>query len=114
MLVFANSKEKTSPTIIGAGCRLTGDIKTDHIVQIHGEVFGNIKADTVIIGKGGQVIGRVNTREFFLHGSMNGPAIVESAHVFANATMTGTLSYQKLDIVGNNGLECKLQKRSDK
>ena len=59
MLAFTNSLEKNSPTIIGAGCTLVGDIKTDHIVQIHGIVQGNISAETVVIGRGGRVIGRV-------------------------------------------------------
>ncbi len=49
MLAFTNSLEKNSPTIIGAGCTLVGDIKTDHIVQIHGIVQGNISAETVVI-----------------------------------------------------------------
>ena len=45
MLAFTNADEKTSPTIIGAGCKLTGDIKTDHSVQIHGHVVGDIVAE---------------------------------------------------------------------
>jgi len=57
MLAFTNAKEKQSPTIIGAGCKLTGDMKTDHTVQIHGQVIGNITADTVVIGRGGRVVG---------------------------------------------------------
>ena len=30
MQAFTNAHEKRSPTVIGAGCKLTGDIKTDH------------------------------------------------------------------------------------
>lgn len=114
MLAFTNAKEKTSPTIIGAGCKLTGDIKTDHTVQIHGYVVGNITADTVIIGRGGKVIGKIVANDLFLHGSLDGPATVNTANVFSNAQMTGVLSYYTLNITGNTGLECKLAKRKDK
>jgi cytoskeletal protein CcmA (bactofilin family) len=114
MLAFTNAHEKTSPTIIGAGCKLTGDIRTEHSVQIHGIVFGTVYADTVVIGRGGKITGRVNARELFLHGTIEGPATVEVAHVFNNAQMTGTLSYRTLNITGNTGLECKLSKRKDK
>ena len=114
MLAFTNANEKTSPTIIGAGCKLTGDIKTDHTVQIHGHVVGNITAETVVIGRGGQVIGKVTATNLFLHGTLDGPAIVSIANVFSNAQMTGTLSYFTLNITGNTGLECKLAKRKDK
>lgn len=114
MLAFTNAKEKTSPTIIGAGCKLTGDIKTDHTVQIHGHIVGNITADTVIIGRGGKVIGKIIANDLFLHGSLDGPATVNTANVFSNAQMTGVLSYYTLNITGNTGLECKLAKRKDK
>ena len=114
MLAFTNAKEKTSPTIIGAGCKLTGDIKTEHTVQIHGHVVGNITADTVIIGRGGKVIGKIVANDLFLHGSLDGPATVNTANVFSNAQMTGVLSYYPLNITGNTGLECKLAKRKDK
>lgn len=114
MLAFTNAKEKQSPTIIGAGCRLTGDMKTDHTVQIHGHIVGNITADTVVIGRGGKVVGKVVATTLFLHGTLDGPATVSTANVFSNAQMTGTLSYHTLNITGNTGLECKLAKRKDK
>lgn len=114
MLAFTNAKEKQSPTIIGAGCKLTGDIKTDHTVQIHGHVVGNITADTVVIGRGGKVVGKVTTANLFLHGTLDGPATVSTANIFSNAQMTGTLAYYTLNITGNTGLECKLTKRKDR
>lgn len=114
MLAFTNAKEKTSPTIIGAGCKLTGDIKTDHTVQIHGQVIGDVTADTVVIGRGGKVSGKIVANNLFLHGAMDGPAIVNIANIFNNAQMTGTLSYNTLNITGNTGLECKLEKRKEK
>ena len=82
MLAFTNANEKTSPTIIGAGCKLTGDIKTNHTVQIHGHVVGNINAETVIIGRGGRVVGRVTANNLFLHGALDGPATVSAANVW--------------------------------
>ena len=111
MLAFTNANEKQSPTVIGAGCDLKGDIKTDHTVQIHGHVVGNVTADTVIIGRGGTVIGKIVADTLFLHGSLDGPATVKTANIFSNAQMTGVLSYCTLNITGNTGLECKLSKR---
>ncbi|MBR1380646.1 MAG: polymer-forming cytoskeletal protein [Alphaproteobacteria bacterium] len=114
MLAFTNSAEKQSPTIIGAGCKLTGDIKTDHNVQIHGEIVGNVTAETVIIGRGGHVTGQITASDLFLHGTLDGPAVVSTANIFSNAQMRGVLEYHTLNISANTGLECKLQKRKDK
>ena len=114
MLAFTNAKEKQSPTIIGAGCKLTGDIKTDHTVQIHGIIVGNVTAETVIIGRGGRVTGKVIATNLFLHGTLDGPATVSTANMYSAAQMTGTLSYHTLNITGNTALECKLTRRKDK
>ena len=113
MLAFTNADEKKSPTIVGAGCKLKGDITTDHTVQIHGIVHGDIIAETLIIGRGGNVIGDVTANTLFLHGALNGNASVKVANVFSNATMCGTLCYKTLNITGNTGLECKLEKRKE-
>ena len=113
MLAFTNADEKQSPTIVGAGCHLDGDIETDHTVQIHGTVKGDITASTIIIGRGGNVVGNIHAQTLFLHGSLKGNATVNIANVFANAEMSGTLFYKTLNITGNTGLECKLEKRKD-
>ena len=113
MLAFTNADEKKSPTIIGAGCKLKGNIDTDHTVQIHGMVEGNVVAETLIIGRGGHVVGNITANTLFLHGALNGNANVKVANVFSNATMTGTLYYKTLNITGNTGLECKLEKRKE-
>jgi len=113
MLAFTNSDEKQSPTIIGAGCNLDGNIKTDHTVQIHGTVKGDITATTLIIGRGGKVKGNIRAQTMFLHGTLDGDAEVNVANILSNAKMTGTLFYKTLNITANTGLECKLSKKKD-
>jgi cytoskeletal protein CcmA (bactofilin family) len=114
MLAFTNADEKKSPTVVGAGCLIKGNIETDHTVQIHGTVNGNITAETIIIGRGGNVIGNIFVKTLFLHGSLKGDARINSVNVFSNAKMVGTLFYKTLNITGNTGLECKLEKKKDK
>ena len=114
MLAFTNADKKKSPTVVGAGCIVKGNISSDHVVQIHGTVTGNINAETLIIGRGGNVIGNIYARTLFLHGSLKGDAFVDSANVFSNAKMSGTLYYKILNITGNTGLGCKLENKKDK
>lgn len=114
MLAFTNANEKQSPTVIGAGCKIVGNIKTDHTVQIHGDIEGDVSATVVIIGRGGSVKGNITADTLFLHGALHGPATVITANIFSNAKMDGVLSYCTLNITGNTGLECKLSRRKDK
>ena len=114
MLAFTNADEKQSPTVIGAGCKIRGNINSDLSVQIHGTINGNVTASVVVIGRGGRVIGDVSAETLFLHGDLNGSATVNTANIFSNARMSGTLTYRTLNITSNTELECKLTKRKDK
>lgn len=114
MLAFTNADEKKSPTVVGAGCVIKGNIETDHTIQIHGTVKGDIDAEIIIIGRGGNVIGNISAKTLFLHGSLKGDATINTVNVFSNAKMIGTLFYKTLNITGNTGLECKLEKKKDK
>ena len=111
MLAFTNADEKQSPTVIGAGCKINGNIKSDLTVQIHGTVRGDITASIVVVGRGGHVIGDIFTDTLFLHGDLKGSATVDTANIFSNAKMSGTLTYRTLNITSNTELECKLAKR---
>ena len=64
MFAFTNSKEN-SPTIVGAGAKVIGDIKGANIVQIHGQVNGKVMADTLVVGRGGKIIGKVVAKIYF-------------------------------------------------
>ncbi|MDR0803644.1 MAG: polymer-forming cytoskeletal protein [Rickettsiales bacterium] len=112
MFVFSNSNGKVSPTIIGAGAEIAGNIRTEHTVQIHGRVNGDVSADIVVVGKGGSVAGKVNANILFLHGEISGPVRADTANIYANAILTGTLYYDKLNIMNNSKLECKLVKKA--
>lgn len=114
MLAFTNADEKQSPTVIGAGCHINGNINSDLTVQIHGTIHGDVTASIVVIGRGGHVIGNVFSDTMFLHGDLQGSATVNTANIFSNARMDGTLTYKTLNITSNTELECKLEKRKDK
>lgn len=113
MLAFTNADDKQSPSVIGAGCKINGDIKSDLTVQVHGTVTGDISASIVVIGRGGHVVGDITAETLFLHGDLQGSATVNTANIFSNAKMSGVLTYRTLNITCNTELECKLAKRKE-
>ena len=113
MLAFTNADSKQSPTVIGAGCKVDGDINSNLTLQIHGTVQGNVTASVIVIGRGGHVIGDIFANTLFLHGDIQGSATVNTANIFGNARIDGTLTYRTLNITSNTELECKLAKRKD-
>jgi cytoskeletal protein CcmA (bactofilin family) len=109
-------KEPSTPTVVGAGAEFVGDIITDHMVHINGSFEGRISADSVIIGKLGQVQGRIDSNSVYIYGEMVGTTVTGDAHIFAGAKVGGDLQYYSLNIANNEGIECRLvrRKKNDK
>lgn len=66
-------------SIIGKGMSVIGDVSTEGIVRIEGEVRGTIRAGkAVILGQGGLIEGNVFTDDAVIGGSVNGSILAEN------------------------------------
>jgi len=72
---------------------IAGDINTDGTIRIDGRVEGSLhRADTLIVGAEGVVIGDVEAREVVIGGSLNGNLSVSGrVEVQASATVHGDI-----------------------
>jgi cytoskeletal protein CcmA (bactofilin family) len=60
-------------SILAAGIRVVGEIETDGVVKIEGEVEGSVRADgQVLVAKGGVVKGDISTRQAVVAGEVHG------------------------------------------
>jgi cytoskeletal protein CcmA (bactofilin family) len=66
-------------SIIGPGMNIVGDLVTDGTVRIEGRIEGTVRAGkSVIIGKGGEVVGDVLTQDAVIGGTVRGTVVAES------------------------------------
>jgi cytoskeletal protein CcmA (bactofilin family) len=72
---------------------IVGDINTEGTIRVDGRVEGSVhRADTLIIGAGGTVIGNVEAREVVIGGELSGSLIVSGrVEVQATATVQGDI-----------------------
>ena len=60
-------------SVIGPGMEIVGDIKCDGTVRVEGKVKGSIKATkSVVVGKGGQISGDIETQDVVVAGTVDG------------------------------------------
>lgn len=80
-------------SVIDEVLRITGDISTLGTVRVDGRVEGTLhRADTLIIGAGGTVIGNVEAREVVIGGKLVGNLTVSArVEVQATATVNGDI-----------------------
>lgn len=73
-------------TIVGKGTVVEGDLKVKNSLRIDGIVKGNVNTtDTIIVGKDGEVEGRVRAKHLLLGGKVKGN-IIASGRVFLEST----------------------------
>lgn len=78
-------------SVIDDQLSISGDISTDGTVRVDGRIEGTLhRADTLIIGVGGAVIGNVQAREVVIGGELTGSLMVSGrVEVQKTATVRG-------------------------
>ena len=73
-------------TIVGKGTVIEGDLRVKNSLRIDGIVKGNVNTtDTIIIGKEGEVEGKVRAKHLLLGGKVKGN-VFASGRVFLEST----------------------------
>src|SRR5512146_700843 len=80
-------------SVIDDQLSISGDIATDGTVRVDGRIEGTLhRADTLIIGSGGAVIGNVQAREVVIGGELTGSLMVSGrVEVQKTATVRGDI-----------------------
>ncbi len=98
--VNRNSSNKAAPvpTIISENTIVKGDIISDGIVHIDGQVEGDIRCSELIIGLKGAVKGCVIAKNMQLYGALSGKAMVDTLFISKNAKLIGDASHNSIAI----------------
>ena len=86
------------PTIISENTKLAGNISSDGIVHIDGQVKGDISCEELIIGVKGSVNGAITTKNLQLYGSLKGKALVDNLFVAKSAKLLGDATHNTIAI----------------
>ena len=86
------------PTIIGENTRIKGDINSNGILHVDGNIEGDICCEELIIGNKGNVLGTVRAQSMHLYGSLQGKAIVDSLFIAKTAKLIGDASHNTIAI----------------
>jgi cytoskeletal protein CcmA (bactofilin family) len=104
MAIFSNSSKHSSEsagrrtetaglTIIATGTTLVGDVESEGVVKVEGEVRGSVRAaNQILIAKGGTIRGDVYTREAVIGGDIEGTVRAEErVEIQSGAVVNGDI-----------------------
>ncbi len=105
------SKKKPSiPSVIVADLNIEGDLVSEGIVEIAGNVTGNIKCNAVIIRKEASIKGDIKADYLEIIGEVTGILFAKHIVVKAGANIDGSVKYQDLSIEKGAVLNVTLEK----
>jgi len=113
MAIFGGSENKSTPhvaagrgtsvggaglSIIGVGMTVHGDVETGGVVKVEGTVNGHVSASQqVLVAKGGEIDGDVDTREALVGGTVHGAVrALERVEIQAGATVQGDITTKRI------------------
>lgn len=86
------------PTIISENSRIVGDMISDGIVHVDGQIEGDITCDELIIGTKGSVSGSVKVADLQLFGTLKGKAEVNDLFIAKTAKLLGDATHNSIAI----------------
>ena len=110
-MALINSKD--IPSVISKSVNINGDITNGGLIEIEGNVEGNISADTVTIREGGIIKGNINCKVLNIKGNFNGNARSEKINIADTAIINGLLEYNFLSADYGANINCELKRLND-
>jgi cytoskeletal protein CcmA (bactofilin family) len=91
-------KSNSSPSILSADMRITGDVVSDGEIQVDGVVEGDIKCEQLTIGEHARIDGEVVAESVHVHGSVTGQIRSRSIFLAKTSQVKGDVVHETLAI----------------
>jgi cytoskeletal protein CcmA (bactofilin family) len=99
--------------LLGDGVNITGNISLEGAVHVYGNVNGQITAHEIYIGETGKVNGEINVNFADIKGEVtNSIQVKNTLIVRSTGKISGTTSYQSLEIEHGGIVEGKIEKNN--
>ena len=92
------SRAHGAPSILAAGLKIVGNVVSDGVVHVEGEVDGDIHCAELTIGSGGAVNGHVSAGRVLILGRMVGTIRGRAVRISRGATVVGEVIHERLTV----------------
>lgn len=91
----------TSLSIIAPGTKIDGDIETDGVIRIEGCIEGSVRAARqVLVGRQGEVLGDITTREAVIGGRVQGTInATERLEIQSTSSIAGDINTKSIAVM---------------
>lgn len=115
MAVTNNRTDSATISIIAASTVVTGDVVTDGVLKVEGQVIGNVKAgQQLLVARGGSVQGNIETIQAVIGGVVTGNVRAgDRVEIQGAASVEGDVVAQRLVVLEGGRLNGSLEMRAE-
>jgi cytoskeletal protein CcmA (bactofilin family) len=107
------ARQPSTPSLISAGLRITGDLKCDGEIQIDGEVIGDVDCERLIVGEKAVIKGEVIAETVVVRGEIHGRVCGRDVSLAKSSRVIGDIMHQSLSMEAGAHLEGQVRKVDD-
>lgn len=109
----SQTKAKPGMSVLSSDLVITGNVRSSGDIQIEGNVEGDIRAQTLIVGETATVKGEVIAEEVVVHGRVVGRLRGLKVRLSTNARVEGDIIHKSIAIESGAHFEGSVQRQED-
>ena len=97
-------------SVVASNMNVLGNIVSDGVLDIDGQVDGNVRGHSVTVRPDGRIRGDLIANEVFIHGTVDGLIKSENVTLFQTAHVRGTIMHESITIEDGAKVDGKLKR----
>jgi len=85
-------------TVIAEGLNIAGDVTAEGMVEMHGQIEGELKCTALRVSQRGRVKGKIISEDVVVNGIVDGPIYGVNVALESKANVTGNIHHESLSI----------------
>lgn len=98
------------PSVIANNVNVLGNLVSDGILDIDGQIDGNVRAEIVTLRPNGRIRGDLMAAEVFVHGTVDGLIKAQAVNLFSSAVVHGTIMHETITVEDGAQVDGKLKR----
>ena len=85
-------------TVIGNGLKIVGNVTAEGLVEVNGQIEGNLQCTSLRVSPNAQVVGSITAEQVVVNGRVEGPIQGGDVVLKSRAHVVGDIHHQSLTI----------------
>ncbi len=98
MLGIFKAKRTLNPSVINTGVIIKGSLQGEGEINIDGIIDGDIKAEAVIVGLNGKIMGTIKADKVEVYGTVEGKILAKNIFLAETARVIGNIYHESLSM----------------